>query len=234
MPGTPAAKHGGDRCHQHADPDRLGDIIVHARGQAALAVVGQGVGGHGHDGDMPAPALLLLANPPRGLKAVHLRHLHVHENDVEAVLRKPRENFLAVGRHLDGVAPPGENLVDQLLIDQAVFADKDPQRRQIRFAAILPGGESRTSSPGLPPSAARMALNNSDCFTGFIRQAETPARSACATSRTVRGNQGQDRRFAQGRMAADRVGQVETRLPSGNWASMITRANGSLPRCGRG
>ena len=52
-----AAKHGGDRRHQPADADRLGDIIVHARGQAAVAVVRQGVGGHGHDGDMPALAL---------------------------------------------------------------------------------------------------------------------------------------------------------------------------------
>ena len=64
-------------------PERLGDVAVHARRQAAFPVPLHGVGGHGDDRGMDAGARL--AGPDRGgrLEPVHLRHLHVHQHRVE-------------------------------------------------------------------------------------------------------------------------------------------------------
>ena len=44
-----------DLAAQFLGPEGLGDIIIHAHGQAALTVTGQGVGGHADDADTRTP-----------------------------------------------------------------------------------------------------------------------------------------------------------------------------------
>ena len=61
----------------------LGDVVVHARFQAALPVAFHGMGGHRDDGDVAARLLLTRAQETGGLETVHLGHLNVHEDEVE-------------------------------------------------------------------------------------------------------------------------------------------------------
>ncbi len=67
--------------------ERLGQVGVHAGGEAALAFLEHGVGGERHDGHRVAAVLPLpAAQGAGGFQAVHDRHLHVHENAVEVLL----------------------------------------------------------------------------------------------------------------------------------------------------
>ena len=63
--------------------DRLGDVAVEAGGQAALAVPLHGVGGQGDDREVRPRAPLGLPDRGGRLEAVHLGHLHVHQDQVE-------------------------------------------------------------------------------------------------------------------------------------------------------
>ena len=60
----------------------LGDVGVHARGDAVLYVVGEGVGRHRDDGDGLAERVSAAADGLRRLVAVHVRHLNVHQDGV--------------------------------------------------------------------------------------------------------------------------------------------------------
>src|ERR1700722_3232752 len=63
-------------------PNRLGDEVIHARGHAALTVAFHRSGGHGDDRNMTPGTLFQLTNGLRGLVAIHLGHLAVHEDGV--------------------------------------------------------------------------------------------------------------------------------------------------------
>jgi hypothetical protein len=56
----------------------FGDVAVHARLQATLAIALHGVGGHGDYRNVFAGVLLPCANGGRGFQPVHFRHLHIH------------------------------------------------------------------------------------------------------------------------------------------------------------
>ena len=58
--------------------DRFGKVVVAARFQAMLAIAHHGMRREGHDGAAPA----IVAEPSRGLVAVHSRHLDVHQDQV--------------------------------------------------------------------------------------------------------------------------------------------------------
>src|SRR3954463_1628260 len=78
--GPLAWLHGVERSDEGFDTDRFGEVVVHPRGQAHLAVTLHRVGGHGDDA---RPFVRPHADDPAGgLQAVHLWHLHVHEDDV--------------------------------------------------------------------------------------------------------------------------------------------------------
>ena len=57
-------------------------MAVHACRQGPLSVLSEGVGRHGHDGDSCLLFVVKSADSLRCLVAVHLRHLHVHKNQV--------------------------------------------------------------------------------------------------------------------------------------------------------
>src|SRR5262249_38004577 len=70
----------GERIDECVDADRLREVIVHAGGQALVAVALHRVGRHRHDA---RPRAIAPANDlARGLQAVHLGHLHVHQDHV--------------------------------------------------------------------------------------------------------------------------------------------------------
>ena len=76
--------------------DRLGEIAVEAGGQAALAIALHGVGRQRDDRHVAAAFSLALANRPERLEAVHLGHLQVHQDDVEAGCLERGEGRAAV------------------------------------------------------------------------------------------------------------------------------------------
>ena len=71
---------------------RLAEVVVHARGEAALTVAGEGVRGHRHDRDVAT--LGLRGADLRGrLVPVEVRHLAVHEDRVMALGVEPPDGF---------------------------------------------------------------------------------------------------------------------------------------------
>lgn len=106
--------------------DRLGDMVVHARSEAGVAVFVEGVRGHGQD--RGGRVGRQRADPARRLQPVHHRHLDVHQDQVVG----------AVARHGEGgLADVGQQFQRHLLVDGIVFGQQDAA------AAALPQGGFR-------------------------------------------------------------------------------------------
>ena len=108
--------------------DRLRDVVVHAGREARLAILGQRVRRHRDD----VRAALLrpaLADPARGVEAVELRHLHVHQDDVVRLPLERLDRLEAVRRDVGAVAEPLEQAERDLLVHRVVLGEQDPQRR---------------------------------------------------------------------------------------------------------
>ena len=73
----------GDHFQKTLNANRFGDVIIHAGGEALLAISRHRVRGHGNDRDMRGPALLVAAYGGGGLQSVHFGHVHIHQDDVE-------------------------------------------------------------------------------------------------------------------------------------------------------
>src|SRR6187399_882730 len=86
-----------DQLEQQLPAERLGEVGVHARLEAALAVADHGVRGDGDDRRM-RPTLRVLEGADRGdrLEAVHLRHLDVHQHEIEAAALEGVDGLAAV------------------------------------------------------------------------------------------------------------------------------------------
>src|SRR5215472_8292975 len=96
-------RHGHQGCDQLIHPDRFAHVIVHARSQAQFAVALHGVGCHRYD------ARALARGPPRGdlargLKAIHLRHLHVHQHHIVGLASDALYGLDAVAGEVGAVA----------------------------------------------------------------------------------------------------------------------------------
>jgi hypothetical protein len=101
--------------------DRLGDMVVHARFEAHLAVRHESVRGHGDDGQRLEAGVR--PQDARRLDAVHHRHLHVHEHDVVVVLARHAHRFGAVLGEVDEdlrllELADGDFLIDLVVLDQ--------------------------------------------------------------------------------------------------------------------
>ena len=75
------------RAHRAVDVDGLGEVGVHARGEAFLNVLMVGVGCEGDDGDVLRRLAVELSDGGSRLQAVHHRHLHVHQDRIELFWR---------------------------------------------------------------------------------------------------------------------------------------------------
>ena len=91
--------------------------------------------GHGDDGDVLAVATFETADRESGLNSVHLRHLHIHQDQIEPFLLESRDGFRAVFRNPDPVASTFQQPDGHLLVHAAVFGQQDAGqsgwRRQI-------------------------------------------------------------------------------------------------------
>ena len=120
--GAPAFQRG----LQFANAHRLGDVIVHAGLQAFFAVAHQRVAGHGNDARalFGGPALADLA---RGFQAVHLRHLHIEEQDVVGLLLQRLEDFHAVVGEVSAITQLVQDAQADLLVDGIVIGQEQAQ-----------------------------------------------------------------------------------------------------------
>lgn len=66
--------------------DWLGNVSVHSRREASFFVAFHGVRGERDDGLMPVRGAFKPANRGGGFEPVHLRHLNVHQNQIESFL----------------------------------------------------------------------------------------------------------------------------------------------------
>lgn len=81
---------------QVLEADRLSDVTVHSRSETSISVTRHGVGGKGNDGDSGVECQFFLADSSSGLKAVHVGHLDIHQNEVERLIFKGVKCFTTV------------------------------------------------------------------------------------------------------------------------------------------
>ena len=103
-------------------------------------------------GNMSAGRSLSFPNRGGRLEATHLRHLHVHENDVEGLFSRLVERLRGRSRDDDGVAVLFEERHDQLLIRHIVFGHQDAE-----------GTRPRPGRWRLPPPASRSTFGRDRC-----------------------------------------------------------------------
>src|SRR5450830_283056 len=72
-----------DQALEGGGAERLGQVIVHAAGDAAFAVAFEGAGRHGDDDALRHALRFALAYLRGGFETAHFRHLQVHQDQVE-------------------------------------------------------------------------------------------------------------------------------------------------------
>ena len=116
------------------------------------------MGGHGKDGDAPAAGQAALTDAPRGVIAVHDRHLHIHQNHVEILIfRIAVHGVPPILRHARLHAKPGEHVEDHILIELVVLHHKDPLPNQI------PKGQALVRN--IAPGAERTGITRRNVFS---------------------------------------------------------------------
>ena len=113
------------RCLQIVHGQRLGEIIVHAGGNAALGFALQGVRRDGDDRRAPAAGFFVGAHRGRQFKAVHVGHVAIGQQQGVVALTPGLERQLAVVRHLAGITEFGQLAADDLLVGHVVFGQQD-------------------------------------------------------------------------------------------------------------
>src|SRR5580700_4695249 len=97
-----------DGCQQVGGTDWLGLEIIHAGGEAALAILSPGARGQGNDWQVTPCGQLPRPNCSNDLEAVQLRHVNVQEQQVKTPLFRQRKHLTAVARQPDAMSLPGE------------------------------------------------------------------------------------------------------------------------------
>ena len=88
------------------------------------------------DRNVLAGGYFLLADRLRGFQAIHLRHLHVHQHQVER-LRIDRGNCLPpVAGHAHPMPPFGKHYGGHALVHGAIFGQQNFQRAYRRAAVF--------------------------------------------------------------------------------------------------
>lgn len=100
-----------DDRHDLGQFNGFGEIVVHASGEAAVAIAGHGEGGESDDGR--ALETGQGAQTAGGFEAVHLRHHHIHEDKLRAELLRLGDALETVASHEDLVAMTLEIIVDE-------------------------------------------------------------------------------------------------------------------------
>ncbi len=128
--------------------DRLGDVVVHAFLQAALPFLGHRMGGHGDD--RQAVVALVGADSDGRLVAVHDRHLHVHQHDIErgrVTFRDFLDRLAAVVDDFDLSIDLGQKFDGDLLVDLVVFGQQNANAAHIgKVLALSVGAVARQAA----------------------------------------------------------------------------------------
>ena len=80
---------------------------------------------HGDDAGVAAGVLLARADGRRGFESTHLRHLNVHQHQIERLAPERVERFAAVVDDGDLVAAPRQQSLRDTLIDDVVLGHQD-------------------------------------------------------------------------------------------------------------
>ncbi len=121
--GTPP----GQQRHEGLHLDRFRQIVVHAGRQAALTVSHHRVRRQRrHLHPRVEDSAGGIPQEPGGLKAIHLGHLTVHEDQVIGTLTECGEGFDAIARHVRPVPDFFEHHADHPLVDGIVFHHQHP------------------------------------------------------------------------------------------------------------
>ena len=119
-----------NRRHQRMVVDRFGEAFNHARAKTAPRLLVQHMSrqaDHRQAGGNPTDAA-------RGLVAIHLGHLHIHQHDVEGFWRggDPVDGLPAVFGKFDAGARFGEDIVENETICFHIFDHQHANARQHR------------------------------------------------------------------------------------------------------
>lgn len=92
-------------------------------------VAGHGVGSHGDDGHADADTALQSADRGSGFEAVHIRHLDVHNDDVEGTVLQGGEGLAAIVGNCHLVALFFKQANGEFLINGVVFGKQNTHGR---------------------------------------------------------------------------------------------------------
>ena len=109
--------------------ERLGQVVVHAGGEAPLAFAGEGVGGDGDDADARHEVFFNLdvADGGGGLVAVELGHVAVHEDGVVAAGGKFIHGLAAVLGPVGARAKTVEHELPELTVEGMILGGEDAE-----------------------------------------------------------------------------------------------------------
>src|SRR6267378_2875400 len=118
-----------DRFEQHRRLDRLDQIAVHARLQAAFAIAYHRMRGQRHDWNISPANLFPVSNCRGGCDPVHSGHLHVHEDKIEALALECLQRGGPVVHGGDRVTLFLEHVLGEPAVYRIVLDQQDMQRR---------------------------------------------------------------------------------------------------------
>ncbi len=105
--------------------ERLDEQRVHPCGLAGFEVARHVAGRHGDDRHAPAGGLLGVPDFDGRLQAVHIRHLDIHQDEVEPAIACGSDRLLS-GFDRDDVDSPGRQQSRGVVtVDAAIFGDQD-------------------------------------------------------------------------------------------------------------
>ena len=218
---------------QVVDVDRLRQIAVHAGCQAAVAVALHRVRGQRDDRQMRrAPWLSRSRIALRRLEPAHLRHLQVHQHDVErrVLVGADRRDASRPFSTAFTVWPRFLSSVVTSLRFTGLSSATSTCSGRARRAADPFDGRLRRPCLVATPKTAPSASSRSECLTGLVRNASTPS-GAARISRVGLPDRGQhhDRHLRErGARCLTRRASMKPST-SGIWQSVIMTSNALRP-----
>src|SRR5471032_1184365 len=186
--------------------DRLGQVIVHAGGQAFFGVAALGVGGHRHQRRAPAQRLLGGADVRRRLVTIHLRHAAIHQDQVVALALRRVDRLAAVEGELALAAVHGQHGGGHHLVGAVVLG------HQHAVQAAGRGGTGQARRFGVAAAGQQFAQRGQQTVLAQRLAQRGVARDAAAAMPAVAVEQQQVRRQAA---RFDAAGQVCAALVGG-------------------
>jgi len=118
------------------DADGFGEIIVHASGEALLAVAIEHMRGDGDDRHPMARAAFDLADRPACLQAVHHGHGNIHQDHARPAGAEKRHRLLTITDNAETQPRRHQHLGEEDLVDLVVLGHQHIQDFALRFSHI--------------------------------------------------------------------------------------------------